>query len=232
MNNSSNCILTLAQEGFALKHCSQFALIHRNLFTFFSEEDMINTSRSRIRVWECLILIAIFPSLISISYSQEANRFALSGQTEVGGGITFQSTTSVTNGQSGDAYSVLSISPYIGHFVSDGLEIGVNPFGITQVSYSGSTSTQVRIFIAPSYNFNTGGRDFPFIEGLVGVNIVESNGGFGWGGRGGLKHLITERGLLILGVQYLEISRDSHGAPGREGYNELTVSAGFTLCFN
>ena len=165
--------------------------------------------------------------------SQKTKRFATRGTTELGGSISFQSITPVSNGNTGDATSIFTVLPFVGFFVADGFEIGLNPLGITSISPpSGSSFTQIMIFAAPSYNFNTGSRVYPFIEALLGY-ASQSNGssrsGFSWGGRGGVKVAVAEHGLLNLGLQYIQITLNRSGASERSGSNNFSVSAGFTV---
>jgi hypothetical protein len=179
----------------------------------------------------CLVAIVVLAS--SIAESQEARQFALKGVTEFGGGVSFSSVTPVSTGKTGKAATILSVAPFIGYFISDGFELGVNPLGITSYSSEGvSTGTEIRIFVAPSYNFATGPTSHSFVETLLGYT-AQSNGserkGFSWGGRAGLKIAVGGNGLLNIGVQYLLITMNRSGATERSGYNELSIAAGFTL---
>jgi hypothetical protein len=169
----------------------------------------------------------IFTQLI---YAQE--QFASGGVVELGGNVTFQNIIPVSNGKTGNSYSVFTFAPFIGFFAADGLEIGFNPLGITYVSLSGTSYTQLRILLAPSYNFKTNGNSYPFIEGLLGYTSYsnsESYNGFSWGGRAGVKIGITDSGLLNLGIQYLLITLNPENSSDRNGQNELSISAGFTV---
>jgi hypothetical protein len=181
-----------------------------------------------------VFIIAIIMCIASMSIAQNGKKFATKGSTELGGSISFQSLSFVLNGNTGDATTIFSVAPFIGYFIADGFELGLNPFGITSMSYSGSTSTQMTILAAPSYNFKTEGIVYPFIEALFGYTS-QSNGssrsGFSWGGRGGVKIVVTGKGLLNLGVQYLQITLNPSGANTRSGSNQLAISAGFTVWF-
>ncbi len=182
-----------------------------------------------------LLTIALFLSFTSSSTAQESKRFALKGTTELGGSISFVSSTSVTNGNTAsNASTVFSVAPFIGYFVADGFEIGLNPFGITSISYAGSSVTQITILGALSYNFKTEGITYPFIEALFGYTSQtdgSSRSGFSWGGRAGVKLAVTDKCLLNLGVQYLLITLNPSGASNRYGSNQLAISAGFTVWF-
>ncbi len=179
-----------------------------------------------------IVVMLALPAQVSLA--QETNRFALRGCTELGGSISFQSVTPVSNGNSGDATTVFSLSPFIGYFPADGFEIGVNPFGITSATHSGHTATQVMIFAAPSYNFKTEGIAYPFIEALIGYTSQTDGStfsGFSWGGRAGVKLAVTGKGLLNLAIQYVQITLNPEGAVNRNGSNQLAISAGFTVWF-
>jgi hypothetical protein len=181
-----------------------------------------------------LLAVGITVFDVPVSVAQDGKKFASKGSTELGGSISFQSVTSVYNGKTGDATTVFSLAPFVGFFVADGFEIGVNPLGITSISYSGHSATQIMIFAAPSYNFDTDGIVYPFIEALIGYTSQSSSSsrsGFSWGGRGGIKLAVTGKGLLNLGLQYLQITLNPSGATDRNGSNQLSVSAGFTVWF-
>lgn len=179
------------------------------------------------------IMLALVMCLVSMSYAQEVKKFATKGTTELGGNISFQSQTPVSNGNTGEAMTVFTVAPYIGYFVTDGFELGVNPFGITSLSSGGSSVTQVMIMAAPSYNFKTQGNAYPFIEALFGYTSISSGSssasGFSWGGRAGAKITVTDKGLFNLGIQYLQVTTNPDGATSRYGSNQLAVSAGFTI---
>ena len=194
----------------------------------------MNTTLRLFFRWPVLAWLLIYAFSSFPCVGQEARNFAVKGTTEVGGNISFQSLTPVFNGNTGDAATLFTMAPFIGYFVSDGFEIGVNPLGVSVFSISGSSSTSFRIFVAPSYNFKTEGIAYPFIEALLGYT-TESNGasrsGFSWGGRAGVKLAVMGNGLLNLGVQYLQITLNPSGTSNRYGSNELNVSAGFTVWF-
>ncbi len=183
-----------------------------------------------------VISILIFTIIVLNSpfISAQDKKFAEKGVVELGGNISFQSFTPVSNGNTGTATTIFTLAPFIGIFVADGFEIGLNPLGITSLGFSGGSITQIRIFVAPSYNFKTNGTAHPFIEALLGYT-AQSNGtsasGFSYGGRGGVKIEVTEKGLLNLGIQYLLITLNRSGEPERTGTNELSISAGFTVWF-
>ncbi|MBI4547697.1 MAG: hypothetical protein HY707_06950 [Ignavibacteriae bacterium] len=169
---------------------------------------------------------------LEVSIGQETENFAAKGVTELGGSISYQSVTPVYNGVTSDAITLFTISPFIGYFVTDGFELGVNPLGVTLASYGGGSTTQLMVLLAPSCNFITKGRAFPFIEGLIGYTSIGNGSerdGLSWGGRAGVKHAITNHGLLNLSVQYLLITTNPSGASNRYGSNNLSIAAGLTV---
>ena len=96
---------------------------------------------------------------------------------------------------------------------------------------------QLRILFAPSYNFHTATMVTPFVEGLAGLtsaSLIHSGSttsisGFTFGGRDGIKAALFEKGMLNIGIQFLRITLNPSGAGSRNGSNELSVSAGWTL---
>ncbi|MGB5875330.1 MAG: hypothetical protein WBG80_01345 [Bacteroidota bacterium] len=164
--------------------------------------------------------------------------FASAGIWELGGSATFSRNTPVVGGNTGDAVYKLSAIPYVGYFLMDGLELGVNPLGVALTSGGDTTTTELRFLFAPSYNFDLGGRAYPFVEGLAGYTAAitdypgggrSTRSGFSWGGRLGVKFPVTARGLLNVGVQYLVITLDPKGESSRNGVDELSISLGFAV---
>jgi hypothetical protein len=165
--------------------------------------------------------------------------FASSGVWELAGSGGFTMTTPVVAGDRGDPVYRVLVLPYVGYFVMNGLELGVNPLGFSWSKDGATTTRELRFMFAPSYNFNLGGRAFPFIEGLAGYTTITTDAsgqditlsGFSWGGRAGVKLPVTARGILIVGVQYLVLTMDPQGATSRNGSDELSVMLGFGVWF-
>jgi len=176
------------------------------------------------------LLAAIQPFL----FAQEAQRFGMKGTREIGGSIAFQSWTPVYNGQTGDAISTLNVAPYIGWFLSDGFELGFNPLGLSASWYGGGggSTSALTITAAPSYNFISDGKSTPFIEGLLGVEVVLNGGnpGYDYGGRIGFKNEIAGNTLLNVAAEYLLTSYNSSGI-GRTGTNLFMISASLTVWY-
>jgi hypothetical protein len=152
---------------------------------------------------------------------------------EIGGNIAFQSLTTVSNGQTADnALNTFTRTIYFGYFVTDGFELGVNPFSWVTVTQGDASINQFMFLVAPSYNFRTGGMIFPFVEGLVGYSVA-SNGsthsGLSWGARGGIKLAFVEHANIVIGLQYTQVTLNVSGASERSGYNALEGSIGFSV---
>jgi hypothetical protein len=195
-------------------------MIHRSIF---------------VSIVRCYFLVGLCLFVTTSLYSQEESTFAQKGTLELGGSISFRSDTQVTAGQSEEAVTVFTIAPYIGYFVADGFEIGLNPLGYSSASFWGLSVTQIMVFVAPSYNFKTESIAYPFVEALLGYTSQSGAGtslsGFSWGGRGGVKLAVADKGLLNVGVQYLKITLNPSGATDRNGSNQFSFSTGFTVWF-
>jgi len=173
----------------------------------------------------------------SAQQQQPRKRFGSPGTVELGGSTTFTATQSVDAGKTGSWVYDFSFLPYAGYFVLEGFELGINPAGVNVSSSGDTTTVQLRILFAPSYNFRTATIVTPFIEGLAGFTSASlihggstaSNSGFTFGGRAGIKAALAERGLLNIGIQFLRITLNPPGATSRNGSNELSVSAGWTV---
>ena len=178
--------------------------------------------------------------LICICNSQvfpQDKLFARKGTVELSGNISFSSYTPVFNDMSGTAATIFTLAPQIGVFASDGFEIGLRTGisllpGVSIISSGGNNSTTVLgLFFAPSYNFvTTSEMLFPFLEGQAGYTSISSgsntNSGFSYGGRAGLKIIAAGHLLLTVSVEYLAITLNAPSANERSGYNYLNIGVG------
>jgi hypothetical protein len=184
-------------------------------------------------------IISIAVMILILAYdsveSQEINKFAEKGITEIGGAISFQRLTPVFDGKTGETTTIFSLAPYAGFFICDGFEMGLNPLELVIISRSGTNTIQTMIFAAPAYHFKVGTKTYPFIEALIGYALKSSDGysnhGFSWGARSGVKLALIDRGLLNLSVQYLNVTMNPKKAANRNGFNQLLLSAGWTVWF-
>jgi hypothetical protein len=188
-----------------------------------------------------LFAVMMYPTILySQSVVQDSKSFTSKGVVEMGGNGSYQYTSSISQGSEFSNYNVLSIMPYVGYFIADNIELGMNPFGFQRLWRSNSSTTVITILLSPAYNFNMDGSVFPFIEAQVGyrADISSSSGtsshtsdGFSWGGRAGIKYAIVSHGLLNLAMQYQQFRYKSGASTSQDGSNNFTLSAGFTVWF-
>ncbi len=199
---------------------------------------MTRSGYSRGRVLAALVLVtAVSASGIFAQSPQQRRRFGSPGVVELGGSTTFAASQPVTGGSTGAWVYDFTMLPYAGYFVIEGFELGLNPGGVNVRSAGDTTTVQLRILFAPSYNFHTPTMVTPFVEGLAGLTSssiihtgsTKSSSGFTFGGRAGIKAAVTERGMLTIGIQFLRITLNPSGAGSRNGANELSASAGWTV---
>ena len=200
----------------------------------------------RINILIQSVLILCLPILmLTPSYAQD-HSFGKMGTTELAGSISFESVTLVSNGNTGDATTILSFAPEIGYFVADGFELALSagitdgmvfPPGLTSEGPSGGSSTTlVQFFISPSYNFVLPeSKVYPFLEAKLGFTDVDVSGGsasgFSWGARGGIKIPVVEHFLITSSVQYLLITLNPDHANNRYGFNYFSFGFGVSGYF-
>lgn len=185
-------------------------------------------------------LLAVLFLFTSLSFSQN---FATKGTIEAGGSLGFSSTTSVSNGQTADNSSTtFRIEPYIGYFITNGLELGIVPSFSTS-SFGDNSSTSFGGYFAPAWNFDLRSNLFPFIEGRIGYNTYSyddgnsatddpSYSGIAWGVRGGVKVKLGNSGLFNVSLSYDQMTMNPEDWDGdRNGQNVLAANAGFTVFF-
>ncbi len=199
---------------------------------------MPQSGHSSVHVVAALVLLtAVSASGIFAQSPQQRKRFASAGVVELGGSMTFAATQPVAGGATGAWVYDFTMLPYAGYFVIEGLELGLNPAGVNVHTAGDTTTVQMRILFAPAYNFHTPTMVTPFIEGLAGLTSsslmhsgsTKSSSGFTFGGRAGIKAAVTEKGMLTIGIQFLRITLNPSGAGSRNGANELSASAGWTV---
>lgn len=183
---------------------------------------------------------AILISLTILSYSPESYgqsklSFASKGVWELGGSIFYSWSSPVNNRVVSDAVGLFQMQPTAGYFVYKGIEIGVQPT-ITITSASGSSFTQMGLYLAPSYNFAIKGILYPNVKVLIGYTSqsgtdVVSSSGFSWGVEGGVKMNLLGNSLLLVSIQYRQDTYNSAGATSRSGFNVLTFGAGWNVFF-
>ncbi len=181
--------------------------------------------------------------------SLAGERFGLRGHVELGGSIDF---TNISFSDSSKSTGIFSISPYVGFFAVNQLEIGLRPIVTIVSPPSGNSTTDLAIFLAPSWNISSRTSVVtPFIEGLIGfssadVTVVTVNqnpppgvpatsvrsetvSGLAYGGRGGIKVQISDYGLLNFGLQFISLDRKTSKATASMRENRFSVNLGFSL---
>ncbi len=211
-----------------------------------------NLRRSLLKV----TLLGLFILMNSLSYAQDKptatpasspageKKFATTGVFEIGGNASYSSVSNVDNGVAEPtSFSIFNISPRIGYFVSNGLEIGLNtgatflPYdylgGVSIIKYGGSTTTFIQFFGTLAYNFITKGESiYPFLEGQIGYTSISESGssttlsGLGYGFKGGIKVIATTHFLLDFAGQYSAITTNAPNDTNRNGYNYFSISVG------
>ena len=188
------------------------------------------------RLFSILCVVAL---LSSAAFAQE---FAKKGAVEIGGNVGFSSITTIIDGQSDpNATTLFQISPTIGYFAIDGLELGINPLeftnvmgqtsGLTTTGDSAFSQTWVGFWVFGAYHFSTGGTTFPYLQALVGYTSESSTGkssvsGLSYGFAGGAKFKLTDGLLLNAGISYKFYTYNQSEATSRSGLNVLTVGVG------
>jgi outer membrane protein len=194
------------------------------------------------RLFSILSVVAL---LTSAAFAQE---FAKKGVVELGGNVGFTSITAIADGKSAsNSTTIFQISPTVGYFVMDGLEIGIDPLelgyagtsatsGLTTLSEGSYTMTMVGIWAFGAYHFLTGGNAFPYLQALVGYTSESETGspgasGLSYGFAGGAKFKLTGGLLLNAGISYKFYTYNPSGATNRFGLNVLGIGAGFSGFF-
>lgn len=193
----------------------------------------------------CQNATAITNSHPTLTTTDNPKGFASPGCWELGGSISFTSTSySYQNSASSSnpPLSMLLFAPYFGYFPIQGFELGVNPLSISSTNEYSITKTSLLFVFAPSYNFNTHSKVFPFVEGDIGYNSTNETSsstisGMCYGGRFGFKFAIVSHALFTFAAQYLvqsyALPPSSYGySPSgstEESLNNFVVGAGFSV---
>ena len=182
---------------------------------------------------QIVITIVLIAALHMAPAAAQDKDFGKAGSIEIAGGISFASITPVANGETGDALTLLSLGPEIGYFVADGFEIGFSPGvsllpGVSVITPDqGDALTILQLFASPAYNLHLEGSTVnPFLQVPFGYTSLSSGGdsqsGFSWGVKGGIKVVATSHLLLTFYGQYLALSFTPENATERAGLNFLS----------
>lgn len=189
------------------------------------------------------VLLTVVLLLLGAAACSVHAQFATKNVVEVGGSVSYSSTTVVTDGTAAsEASSIFQFQPYVNYFITNGFSIALSP-GINIVKLAGSSESikNYLLFLVPGYTFSTKGEVFPYIEGMIGYTALASKanplGGVGeldlsgisFGAKGGVKLLVGKNGLFSIGLSYILLDLRAKGADKRSGFNNLAFSMGFSL---
>src|SRR5664279_3361814 len=86
-------------------------------------------------------LLTILFLLSFVSASNVHAQYATKGTIELGGAVSFSSTTAVSNGTTADQSSTLfQFMPYGNYYITDGFSLGLSP-GIDILKYAGASDS-------------------------------------------------------------------------------------------
>lgn len=188
------------------------------------------------------LLTIVLLMLSAVTFNLQA-QYASKGIVELGGAISYSSTTVVTNGTAAsESTSLFNFMPYASYFIINGFSVGVSP-GINIVKLAGSSNaiSNLLFFVIPSYTFSTKSDVFPFVQAWVGYTSLTSNAdatsgtpeldlsGLTYGGRGGIKVMVGKNGLLSVGVSYMLYTLNPKGADKRSGMNTLSITMDYSV---
>ncbi len=182
---------------------------------------------------ELLAITVLFFLSVLTAYSQPVDKFARKGQWEIGGTIGFTNTTSVSNGHTGESYSVFNFSPTVSYFVEDGFEIG-GMFDVKYYDYGKEHVTMYTLYAVPSYNFKTKSMFYPYVQGQIGFNGYSNHislSGIAWALEGGVKANFVTNGLLKFGINYNQVTLNESGSSDRDGFNYISAVLGAGIFF-
>jgi len=191
-----------------------------------------------------LIVLAMFLVLLIVSAcSIQAQQYATKNCTEIGGSISYSSTTVVTDGTADSkSTSFLQFMPVVNYYVTNNLFLGISP-GINIFKPAGADNSlkNYSLFLVPGYTFSSRGTVFPFIEGMIGYTALSQDAedeedkidlsGLSLGAKGGIKVSVGSGGLASIGASYIAFNLSPKGASKRSGYNNLALTLGFSVFF-
>jgi len=181
-----------------------------------------------------ILLTTILLILLATACDVHA-QFATKNCIELGGTVSYSSTTVVTNGTAADqSTSLFQFMPFLNYYVSDGFFLGLSPaIDIVKAAGAADATNIFALFITPGYTFSSRSSVFPYIEGLVGYNSSATGGtslsGISFGAKGGIKVAVGNNGLASVGVSYMLINLSAKGADKRNGFNNLAITLGFSV---
>lgn len=182
-------------------------------------------------------ILAIIFLIVFISACSVHAQFATKNIVELGGSVSYSSTTQVVNGTSASqSTSIFQFLPYASYYFYDNISLALSP-GITIVSPAGSTESTkgYALFLVPGYTFNMKTNMFPYVEAMIGYTALKSGAtdlsGISFGAKGGVKLIVGNSGAVSFGVSYMIINLSPSGASSRYGYNNFAFSMGYSIFF-
>jgi len=190
--------------------------------------------KNPLAVMVALLLVA---SLVVPASGLSSEKFANKGQVELGGMLNFTSNTHVTAGTTGDAATTFALTPFVGYFFMDQLEVGLN-LRLNSTTFRGNTSSDYTFLLSPAWNFSIRNSNVtPAVAFLIGYGSTTTNSGItssglSVGGRAVAKIQVVSNANLHVGLEYLMNTRNPSGYSGaRDGDNILNVDVGFAIFF-
>jgi hypothetical protein len=193
------------------------------------------------------VLITGIILLLLLAACNAQAQYAKAGVVELGGAVSYSSSKLVANGEvSTESISIFQCLPYINYFLTDGFSIALVPgINIIKISNMPSSIKIYGLFASPGFTFNTGGKIYPYIDGMIGYTAVKSDAspsptlgtgeinmkGLSYGGKAGIKIGAGNSGLAAIGVSYMLITLKPEGADKRSGLNNLAFSLGYSIYF-
>ncbi len=185
-------------------------------------------------------LFALVLAVLFLASCSAQAQYAKQGTVELGGAASYSSTTLYSNGtKDTEATSLVQLTPYVNYFLMDNFSVALAPnIMIISPAHSTNSAKLYGIFAVPGYTFNMNSNVFPFIQGLIGYTSYDPGGGattgsgLSYGGKGGIKVSVGQSGLVSFGFSYMIVDISPSGSSGRTGFNNLAVSAGYSIFIN
>ncbi|MGA7838298.1 MAG: hypothetical protein WB996_10045 [Ignavibacteriaceae bacterium] len=185
-----------------------------------------------------LAIVTIIFLVLFISACNVHAQYAKKNTVELGGSISYSSTTQVSDGNTAsDANTLFQFQPYASYFLYDNFSVALSP-GITILSPAGATESikGYALFLVPGYTFNMKSNLFPYFQAMIGYTALKQGGtdlsGISFGAKGGAKLIVGNSGAVSFGISYILFNLSPSGASNRNGFNNLAFSMGYSIFFN
>lgn len=186
-----------------------------------------------------VFLVLLLVAAAAGQQQPEARRtFASAGTFEIGGSGYFSSYVPVRNGGTGSAAYSVGVSPMVGYFALDELEIVLDPLTLSYAWSEDMKAFDMMPMGGLAYNFKAHPRAFPYVEGLAGLAYSWSDNGLlpavkrsglAWAARVGVKALMTTTAIVNIGVQYQQVTLKLSSDTERNGYNQIALAVGLSV---